>query len=219
MYKILLIGDTATGKSSLLLRYIEGSFETLPSTLGFDFKLKAVEMEHDQQVKLQIWDTAGQERFRTITKAYYRGAQGIVIVFSLTDRKSFENVPNWYNNVQRNLGDSMPSMVLVGSHCDRQDKVVTNEEALEVAASLGLPYFECSSLTGHNVGVAFWSLAAMLHSKYNSEAPSPSLSRSPVKGNIVGSDGGENINLKQSASGSGSGGGGGGGGGAEESCC
>merc|ERR1719498_1876386 len=92
LLKILLIGNSGVGKSCLLMRYVENNFTTnFFNTIGVDFKMKTINI-NDQEVKLQIWDTAGQERFRTITCNYYRGAHGVVIVYDITDRDSFESV-------------------------------------------------------------------------------------------------------------------------------
>lgn len=95
--KLLLIGDSGVGKSCCLLRFSEDSFTpSFITTIGIDFKIRTIDLD-GKRVKLQIWDTAGQERFRTITTAYYRGAMGILLVYDVTDRKSFDSaslVPN-----------------------------------------------------------------------------------------------------------------------------
>lgn len=92
MFKILTVGNSGTGKSCLLLRFSEGTFsDNFMSTIGVDFKFKQIQVE-DKEIKLQIWDTAGQERFRTITSSFYRGANGIVLVFDLTDLYSFQQI-------------------------------------------------------------------------------------------------------------------------------
>ena len=93
--KLLMIGDSAVGKTSLLLRYANDTFSsTFITTIGIDFKIKTVHLG-GKKVKLQIWDTAGQEQFRTITRSYFRGAQGIVLVYDITDRRTFNSVRSW----------------------------------------------------------------------------------------------------------------------------
>ena len=93
--KLLMIGDSAVGKTSLLLRYANDTFSsTFITTIGIDFKIKTVDLD-GRRVKLQIWDTAGQEQFRTITRSYFRGAQGIVLVYDITDRRTFNSVRSW----------------------------------------------------------------------------------------------------------------------------
>ena len=93
LVKLLLIGDSGVGKTNLLLRYADAafSFNNIP-TIGIDFRIKTIELSGGRTVKLQIWDTAGQERFRNITMNYYRGAMGIMIVYDVTNSKSFDNV-------------------------------------------------------------------------------------------------------------------------------
>jgi Ras-related protein Rab-1A len=95
VFKILLIGNSSVGKSSLLLRFADNIFqETFYPTIGVDFKIRTFSSE-GSVVKLQMWDTAGQEKFKTITSAYYKGAQGVILVFDLCDRKSYEDIQNW----------------------------------------------------------------------------------------------------------------------------
>eukprot|EP00397_Hematodinium_sp_SG-2012_P055492 GEMP01067782.1.p1 GENE.GEMP01067782.1~~GEMP01067782.1.p1 ORF type:complete len:243 (+),score=21.20 GEMP01067782.1:73-801(+) len=101
LFKLLLIGDSGVGKSCLLLRFADNTYtESYISTIGVDFKIRTIEQE-GKVVKLQIWDTAGQERFRTITSSYYRGAHGIIIVYDVTDRESFNNVKHWIEQIGR----------------------------------------------------------------------------------------------------------------------
>jgi Ras-related protein Rab-8A len=98
--KLLVIGDQCVGKTCLLLQYANQTFSpNFISTIGIDFKIKHIKLE-GKKVKLQIWDTAGQERFRTITTSYFRGAQGIMLVFDVTDRKTFINIKNWMSQIQ-----------------------------------------------------------------------------------------------------------------------
>jgi len=99
--KLLMIGDSGVGKTCLLLRYANDSFSpTFITTIGIDFKIKNIELD-SKRIKLQIWDTAGQERFRTITTSYFRGAQGILLVYDVTDRGSFNSIRNWVGQIQQ----------------------------------------------------------------------------------------------------------------------
>ena len=113
------------GKTSLIKRYIDNEFlQTYVSTIGVDFKEKKVEMK-GRVVRMQIWDTAGQERFHTITKAYYRGAHGLVIAFSLVDRNSFEHIDYWLKGIEEGTDNLMPK-IIAGVKCDlAEERVVT----------------------------------------------------------------------------------------------
>uniref|UniRef100_A0A2K6T3Q0 small monomeric GTPase n=1 Tax=Saimiri boliviensis boliviensis TaxID=39432 RepID=A0A2K6T3Q0_SAIBB len=100
LFKLLLIGDSGVGKTCVLFRFSEDAFNsTFISTIGIDFKIRTIELD-GKRIKLQIWDTAGQERFRTITTAYYRGAMGIMLVYDITNEKSFDNIRNWIRNIE-----------------------------------------------------------------------------------------------------------------------
>lgn len=128
LFKFLLIGNSGVGKSCILMRYADNSFtENFFNTIGVDFKIRNVEHE-GKIIKLQIWDTAGQERFRTITCSYYRGAHGIIIVYDVTDRESFESVKYWMEEIDRYANESVISL-LVGNKTDREeDRVISIEE-------------------------------------------------------------------------------------------
>uniref|UniRef100_A0A3Q2TEX9 Si:dkey-16l2.16 n=1 Tax=Fundulus heteroclitus TaxID=8078 RepID=A0A3Q2TEX9_FUNHE len=102
LFKLLIIGDSNVGKSSLLLRFADNSFSgSYITTIGVDFKIRTVDIE-GERVKLQIWDTAGQERFRTITSTYYRNTHGVIIVYDVTNAESFVNVKRWLNEISDN---------------------------------------------------------------------------------------------------------------------
>ena len=118
LFKLLIIGDSAVGKTSLLLRYTDEAYsEHYISTIGVDFKIKTMELD-GKTVKLQIWDTAGQERFKTITPTYYKGADGIIVVFDLTNQKSYDNVKKWLEEIEQYTSGKKVNKLLVGSKCD-----------------------------------------------------------------------------------------------------
>jgi Ras-related protein Rab-8A len=158
--KLLMIGDSGVGKTCLLLRYANDSFSpTFITTIGIDFKIKNVDID-GTRIKLQIWDTAGQERFRTITTSYFRGAQGILLVYDVTDRRSFESIRNWVSQIQQHA-DVHVNKILVGNKCDMLDeKVVSTEEGQKLAAEFGMPFWETSAKTDVNVDQSFHALAA-----------------------------------------------------------
>jgi Ras-related protein Rab-8A len=157
--KLLMIGDSGVGKTCLLLRYANDSFSpTFITTIGIDFKIKNVDID-GTRIKLQIWDTAGQERFRTITTSYFRGAQGILLVYDVTDRRSFESIRNWISQIQQHA-DVHVNKILVGNKCDMLDeKVVSTEEAAKLAKEFGIEFWECSAKNDINVDDCFMGIA------------------------------------------------------------
>lgn len=162
LFKLVLIGDSGVGKSCLLLRFADDAFtESYISTIGVDFRFRTVKIDK-KTVKLQIWDTAGQERFRTITSAYYRGADGIIMVYDVTSMDSFEHVNDWLKEVNRYASEGTCKL-LVGNKSDRTiDKVVTTEQAKEFADELGIEFLETSAKSAKNVEEAFLTMAGEL---------------------------------------------------------
>ena len=135
--------------------------ESYISTIGVDFRFRTVKIDK-KTVKLQIWDTAGQERFRTITSAYYRGADGIIMVFDVTSTESFDHVNDWLKEVNRYAAEGTVKL-LVGNKSDRTaDRVVTEEQAKEFADELGIPFIETSAKSAKNVEEAFLTMAGEL---------------------------------------------------------
>jgi len=159
LIKLLLIGDSGVGKSCLLLRFSDDSFTpSFITTIGIDFKIRTIELE-GKRIKLQIWDTAGQERFRTITTAYYRGAMGILLVYDVTDEKSFSNIRNWIRNIEQHATENVNKM-LVGNKCDMVDKrVVEAERGKALADEYNIKFMETSAKSSINVEEAFITLA------------------------------------------------------------
>jgi len=160
LFKILLIGDSGTGKSCLLLRFADHTYtESYISTIGVDFKIRTVEMD-GKSIKLQIWDTAGQERFRTITSSYYRGAHGIIIVFDVTDTDSFHNCRQWMNEIDRYASEGV-NRLLVGNKCDLvKHKAVDYHTAKDFADRNEMSFVEASAKTATNVDKVFLTMAA-----------------------------------------------------------
>ena len=173
LYKLLMIGDSGVGKSSLLLRFASDQFEdSYMTTVGLDFKIRTVEVD-GKVVKLQMWDTAGQERFRTITRSYYRGSQGIVVVYDVTDNDTFENVKHWLSEIERYAADGVSKM-LVGNKCDMTDaRAVETATAQEVADKLDVPFFEASAKTAENVDEIFLRMARDILARTKETAPAP----------------------------------------------
>mmetsp|Transcript_49193 Transcript_49193/g.76790 ORF Transcript_49193/g.76790 Transcript_49193/m.76790 type:complete len:202 (-) Transcript_49193:223-828(-) len=172
LFKLLLIGDSGVGKSCLLLRFADDTYtESYISTIGVDFKIRTLELD-GKTIKLQIWDTAGQERFRTITSSYYRGANGIIVVYDVTDNESFNNVKQWMNEIDKYASDKVNKM-LVGNKCDlTSKKVVDYDTGKELADSLGIPFLETSAKNSTNVEQAFITMAAEIKARMATQ-PAP----------------------------------------------
>ncbi|XP_073328959.1 ras-related protein Rab-8B [Pagrus major] len=158
LFKLLLIGDSGVGKTCLLFRFSEDSFNTtFISTIGIDFKIRTIELD-GKRVKLQIWDTAGQERFRTITTAYYRGAMGIMLVYDISNEKSFENIKNWIRNIEEHASSDVEKMVL-GNKCDMTDRrQVSKDRGEKLAIDYGVKFLETSAKSSLNVEEAFYTM-------------------------------------------------------------
>lgn len=159
VFKLLMIGDSGVGKSSLLLRFTSDSFDDLSPTIGVDFKLKLMTIG-GKRLKLTIWDTAGQERFRTLTSSYYRGAQGIIFVYDVTRRETFTNLSEiWAKEVDLYSTNQDCIKMLVGNKVDREnERVVTKQEGIALARQLGCLFLECSAKTHVNVENCFEEL-------------------------------------------------------------
>ncbi|XP_047251971.1 ras-related protein RABC2a isoform X2 [Capsicum annuum] len=159
-FKILLIGDSGVGKSSLLVSFISNVVDDLAPTIGVDFKIKTLTVS-GKRLKLTIWDTAGQERFRTLTSSYYRGAQGIILVYDVTRRETFTNLSDvWAKEVELYSNNQDCVKMLVGNKVDREsERAVTREEGIALAKELGGLFLECSAKTRENVQHCFEELA------------------------------------------------------------
>ncbi|XP_002157639.1 ras-related protein Rab-8A isoform X1 [Hydra vulgaris] len=173
LFKLLLIGDSGVGKTCVLFRFSEDAFNsTFISTIGIDFKIRTIDLD-GKKIKLQIWDTAGQERFRTITTAYYRGAMGIMLVYDITNDKSFENIKNWIRNIEEHAAADVEKMIL-GNKCDMNDKrQVSAERGQALAMDHNVKFMETSAKTSANVEEAFISLARDIKKKMDRKLESP----------------------------------------------
>ena len=186
LYKILILGDSSVGKTCFLTRYADNTFQEVHmSTIGIDYKLKNVKMEDGKIVKLQIWDTAGQDRFRSITKNYYKGANGIVVIFSVTDKKTFGNVKSWIHQIKAEV-DEKVTIILVGNKIDdEENREVTKEEGEEIAKNFGLDFFECSAKTGENINSTFNELVLKMveiHEKFGGKEEKLKLKQNKIGG-------------------------------------
>lgn len=160
--KLLLIGDSSVGKTSITMRFTNNIFsQSFINTIGVDFVTKILDCD-ENKVKLQIWDTAGQERFRAMTTSYYRGANVIIIVYDVCDKASFENVKNWIVSINSSIKD-LSGIILVGNKIDiiayRQ---VSYEDGFNLARQYKISFFECSAKKGTCINEMFEE-AAKIH--------------------------------------------------------
>jgi small GTP-binding protein len=160
-FKFIVIGNSGVGKTAILKRLIDDVF--IPegqSTIGVEFLASTLEID-GQSIKLQIWDTAGQERFRSIAKAYFRSAMGVILVFDLTERRSFDDLNRWLADIHQ-LCDPNAVTTLIGNKLDLKNRAITTGEAEAFAQLHQLTYFETSALGGDNIREAFHRTAATI---------------------------------------------------------
>jgi len=181
LFKFIIIGDAATGKSCILHRFIDDKFKQESThTIGVEFGSKIVEVG-GQFVKLQIWDTAGQERFRSVTRSYYRGAAGAILVYDVTSRESYNHVSSWLEDA-RALANPNIAIVLVGNKIDlAAEREVTFLEASRFAQENDLMFLETSARTGEGVSEVFLKCARTILTKIETGALDPDQMNSGVQ--------------------------------------
>ena len=159
--KLLLLGDSSVGKTSIIIKYISNKFmDTNIATLGVDYMDKTVDY-NNLKVFLQIWDTSGEEKFRSITRNFYRNADGLLVVFDLTCKESFNHVKNWINEAKEHKNDI--KTILVGNKLDLEDeREVDKETALKFAEKNNLKYLETSAKNGKNINNSFKEMIALI---------------------------------------------------------
>lgn len=169
LFKLLLIGNSGVGKSCILMRYADNSFtENFFNTIGVDFKIKTITL-NDQVIKMQIWDTAGQDRFRTLTSSYYRGAHGIIIVYDVTNKDSFDNVRQWMQEIEKFASENV-NKLLVGNKSDLEEqREVTYDEGVELAKKFDIPFLEVSAKNAFHVDDTFTTMATEIQARFLKE--------------------------------------------------
>ena len=160
VYKILLLGDSSVGKSCFLLRYCDKTFQNAHLvTIGLDYRLKSMKLKSGKNIKLQIWDTAGQDRFRAITKNYFKGSHGIILIYDVTNRQTFENVKSWISQIREEASKNV-IIYIAANKIDMEDgRIVNKEEGKKFAEEFGLPYIETSAKNGININETFEDIA------------------------------------------------------------
>ncbi|XP_071796423.1 ras and EF-hand domain-containing protein homolog isoform X8 [Asterias amurensis] len=182
MYKIVLAGDAAVGKSSFIMRLCKGIFQSnLNSTLGVDFQMKTIEID-DKVTSLQLWDTAGQERFRSIAKSYFRRADGVLLLYDCTYERSFINVRDWIEAIEEGANKPIPVMICANKVDARASaqaegiRCVRTEDGERLASSFNALFIECSAKDGSNVEEAVEDLTRKLHKREDKEVSESGLS-------------------------------------------
>ena len=185
-YKVVIVGKSAVGKSSLLQRFVDDQFvEDYLTTIGVDFKFRTLKI-NENVFKLQIWDTAGQEKYQTITKTFYKDAHAIVLVYDLTSRNSFEDLKNiWYEEAKRN-SDSSVLFIIVGNKKDQSSRIEVDANAVETfAKSQGILSFTVSAKTGENVENVFFTVTKEIFAKSGGVQPERRIESTSLTSNIT----------------------------------
>ena len=162
-FKILTIGESGVGKTSILRRYVQNKFEKHHlATIGIDYQTKTLKIK-DKEIKLKIWDTAGQERYRNIANQVYKGADGVILVFDVTDEFSFTKISDWMEQINNNEKKNEIAIILIGNKCDlTEERMVSEEKGREKAESLSIQYYETSAASGKGINEAFLGLAEII---------------------------------------------------------
>ncbi|KAF5458193.1 hypothetical protein F2P56_022247 [Juglans regia] len=170
VFKMVLIGDSAVGKSQILARFARNEFSLeSKATIGVEFQTRTLVIQH-KSVKAQIWDTAGQERYRAVTSAYYRGAVGAMLVYDITKRQTFDHIPRWLEEL-RSHADKNIVIILIGNKSDLEhQRAVPTEDAKEFAQNEGLFFLETSALEATNVESAFLTVLTEIFNIVNKKS-------------------------------------------------
>ncbi|XP_035223814.1 ras and EF-hand domain-containing protein homolog, partial [Stegodyphus dumicola] len=168
VFKVVFVGDSGVGKTSILQRFCLDDFKpTFSATIGVDFQVKTIEVE-GERIALQLWDTAGQERFRSMTHQYFRKADGIIVVYDVTSEISFRNVRNWIHNIKEGAEEGSVIM-LIGNKTDlcesEDDRVIRTKDGTRMADEFGTLFFETSAKTGNSINDAIAALASVLKTR------------------------------------------------------
>ena len=195
IFKVLLLGNSDVGKSSLLLRYVDAVWsDTFVPTIGVDFKVKTIDIG-DKKVKLQIWDTAGQERFRNVVSTYFRGAHGILLIYDVTNRDSFKNLENWLIEIEKNASENVLK-ILIGNKNDLEDeRDITPDEGKAFANRNGMQFIETSAKMNTNVNEAFETLGKLMIEFSSSQKQAISQDKKDKK--TLSASSGKNLNTKR----------------------
>ena len=164
--KLITLGDSHVGKSSLIIKYIDNKFSNVyMSTIGFDLKHKQITLKDGIEAKIMIYDTAGQERFKSLAANYIKKANGILLVYDISEHSTFENIEMWMESITEEKGDKLP-IVLIGNKADLNDeRQVSYEEGKKLAEDKGFHFYETSCKDGTNITECFLDLAELVYEK------------------------------------------------------
>ena len=169
IFKIILVGDIGVGKTNILSKYISNKFETdSKSTIGVELSTKTFNINNNK-INAQIWDTAGQEKYKSLTKAYYKGALGALVIYDITQKITFENIDKWISDLKISA-DEKVSIILIGNKSDLEEKREVSKEDGENKAKLnGISFLETSALNGNNIEIAFKTLVKNVYNKCHNQ--------------------------------------------------
>ena len=170
MVKVILIGDSGVGKTNIMSKFLKNQFmEESKATIGVEFGSKLFNHE-GHKIKAQIWDTAGQEKYKAITGAYYKGSKGALVVYDITQKKTFENIEKWVNDLKA-AGDPKITIILIGNKNDLDDKrQVSKDQGEEKARSFGCAFLETSAYSGDNIDKAFNLMVKEIYEKFSNDS-------------------------------------------------
>ena len=167
LIKLVVIGDSGVGKTNFIFQFTEGRFSSVHvTTVGFDYKSKIIKLPNKKKViKLQVWDTAGQERYMSINKNLFQKVQGIILMYDLTNRDSFEHVQSRLNLIKKNVSNK--TVMLVANKLDlaEEKRIVTEEEGEDIGKKNDMLFFEASGASGENVDKTFTKMAEEVYTK------------------------------------------------------
>ena len=164
--RVITLGDSGVGKTNFIFRFIDDKFSlNYFSTFGIDTKFKNVKLDNGCEIKFKIFDTAGQERFKSISQNYIKKANGILLMYSISDKASFNNIENWKTNIKENSGNKN-AIVLIATKCDlNEERVVSKESGEALAKQFGINFYETSSKSNINIKEAFFDIAGQIIEK------------------------------------------------------
>ena len=184
VYKVLLLGDSTVGKTCFLMKYTDKTFQDIHmATIGLDYRLRSMKLKSGKSIKLQIWDTAGQDRFRAITKNYYKGSHGIILIYDITNTQSFENVKTWVNQIREEASSNV-IIYIAGNKVDMEDeRKVDRDDGEKLAEELGFPFVETSAKNGININETFEDLVERIDKVYGN------IQQKPIKNKLYKANG------------------------------